>query len=333
MTKNILTILFLTTILATSAISASVEILPQADAATQSSGTPVKQYGSATKDKVCGDRLCSETGGKTEMPSVSEEETPSEPKKETPSEPKTPSMEKSDHPMWKSATGTITSVQDPGIGHETHQLAIILPPSDKVYKGMFSYDASEPIQLVALHGPLADGEDAGQPIWTPDGKTKFALTFIDPKTSMGSWAFTGNALAIHTMNKVPFTASYSVSYMENEMSDTVMTGTLESMVDPGMGHETHQLAIILPPSEKTYSGILTYSASEPIQLVALHGPLGPGEDKGQAIWTPDGKTKFALTFVDDKSAMGTWIFAGNALAVHTMNEEPFTVSYSVVAGQ
>jgi hypothetical protein len=78
---------------------------------------------------------------------------------------------------------------------------------------------------------------------------------------------------------------------------------------------------------------LTYSASEPIQLVALHGPLAPGEDAGQAIWTPDGETKFALTFVDDKSAMGTWAFAGNALAVHTMNEEQFTISYSVVAGQ
>src|SRR3989337_219546 len=322
MTRKILTVLFLTTILMTSAIAVSIELLPQADAA-KSAGTPSQQYGSATKDKVCGDKLCSETGGKTKTPSV--------PKKEvTPSE---PVSEKVAPPMWQSASDTIKSIQDPGIGHETHQLAIILPPSDKVYKGLFSYDASEPIQLVALHGPLADGEDNGQPIWTPDGKTKFALTLIDPQSSMGSWIFTGNALAVHTMNKDPFTVSYSVSYMENEMSDTVMTGTLDSMLDPGIGHETHQLAIILPPSEKTYSGVLTYSASEPIQLVALHGPLAAGEDMGQKIWTPDGKTKFALTFVDDKTDMGTWAFAGNALAVHTMNENQFTVSYSVVAGQ
>ena len=111
------------------------------------------------------------------------------------------------------------------------------------------------------------------------------------------------------------------------------TGTMQSMLDPGMGHETHQLAIILPPSENTYSGLLTYSASEPIQLVALHGPLADGEDMGQAIWTTDGETKFALTFVDPETNMGMWAFAGNALAVHTMNEEQFTVSYSVVAGQ
>ena len=106
---------------------------------------------------------------------------------------------------------------------------------------------------------------------------------------------------------------------------------MESMVDPGVGHESHQLAILLPPSENVYSGTLTYSASEPIQLVALHGPLAEGEDNGQPIWTPDGETKFALTFVDNEASMGTWKFSGNALAVHTMNTDPFTVSYSVTA--
>jgi len=150
---------------------------------------------------------------------------------------------------------------------------------------------------------------------------------------MGSWLFTGNALALHTMNEEQFTVSYSVSYLEKEMSDTVITGTLNSMIDPGIGHEEHSIIIILPPSEMTYSGILTYAASEPIQLIALHGPLAEGEDTGQAIWELDDGTKFGLTFVDSESNMGTWVFAGNALAVHTMNPDGVTVSYSVVAGQ
>jgi len=234
---------------------------------------------------------------------------------------------------WITATGTIDSMQDPGMGHESHQLAIILPPTDKIYKGVLSYSASEPIQLVALHGPLAEAEDQGQPIWAPDNKTKFALTFVDKETNMGSWLFTGNALAVHTKNTEQFTTSYSVSYIEKEMSDTVSTATMESVKDPGIGHETHSIVIILPPSEMTYSGLLTYSASEPIQLIALHGPLADGEDKGQPIWTPDGETKFGLTFVDKETNMGTWKFAGNALAVHTKNLNGFTVSYSVVAGQ
>ncbi len=228
---------------------------------------------------------------------------------------------------------TVTSVTDPGLGHESHQLAIILPPTDKIYKGTLTYSASEPVQLVSLTGPLAEGEDKGQPIWTPDGTTKFALTIVDPQVTSGSWSFAGNALAVHTKKTEPFTVSYTVSYMEKETTDTVKTGTMTSATDPGIGHESHQLAVILAPSEKPYSGLLTYSASEPIQVIALHGPLAEGEAKGQPIWTPDGKTKFALTIVDTQTTSGTWSFAGNALAVHTKNAEPFTVSYTVVASQ
>ena len=329
------------TILLTAGIAASIDVIEDANA-LKSKGTKQLKYGSATKNLVCGAQLCSEI---EEIPEPKKEAKPvpkQEPKTQPKSEPKTiptpktqtqtkQTMEKAS--SWQTSSGTITSSQDPGVGHETHQLAIILPPTSNVYKGILSYDASEPIQLVALHGPLERGDAQGQAIWTPDGKTKFAMTFVDPQTSMGSWVFTGNALAVHTLSSDQFTVSYSVSYMEKETTDTVLSDTIESMQDPGLGHETHQIVIILPPSDNTYHGVLTYSASEPIQLITLHGPLERGDDNGQAIWTPDGETKFALTFVDNDNAMGTWVFAGNALAVHTLNEDQFTVSYSVVAGQ
>ncbi|MFB5631485.1 MAG: hypothetical protein ACE5RN_07840, partial [Nitrosopumilaceae archaeon] len=54
-------------------VALTTDYISEADAATKSAGTPAKQYGSATKGKVCGDRLCSETGGKVSMPSKSEE--------------------------------------------------------------------------------------------------------------------------------------------------------------------------------------------------------------------------------------------------------------------
>lgn len=222
----------------------------------------------------------------------------------------------------------IESTQDPGIGHESHQLAVILPPSDKVYHGTIQYDTSEPVQLVTLHGPLSPGEDKGQPIWTPDGTTKFALTLVDQDKSRGTWKFAGNALALHTFNTEQFIADYKLDYKESTLSDTVMSGTIESIQDPGIGHESHSLAIIIPPSEKVHTGILSYSTSEPIQLVALNGPLAPGKT-APMIWTPDGSTNFALTFVDPKNNMGSWEFSGNALAVHTMNTRGFTTSYSV----
>jgi len=232
---------------------------------------------------------------------------------------------------YRFASTTVTSSQDPGVGHESHQLAIVLPPSDNVYHGILTYSASENVQLISLTGPLKAGEDKGQPTWTPDGKTKFALTLVDPANSAGNWQFSGNALAIHTKNKDPFTVSYSIAYRESSKTDLVMANTVVSAKDPGVGHESHQLAIVLPPSDKVYHGILTYSASENVQLVSLTGPLKAGEDKGQPTWTPDGKTKFALTLVDPANSAGAWKFAGNAIAIHTKNTNPFTVSYSLVA--
>ncbi len=237
--------------------------------------------------------------------------------------------EETTKPM-KSGWDRLTSDVDPGMGHESHQLAIILAPSSNVYSGTLMYDASEKIQLVALHGPLADGEDKGQAIWTPDGETKFALTFVNPNSANGKWQFAGNALAVHTMNTEPFVVDYKVDFDETPMSDTVVTGTVNTATDPGVGHESHQLAVLLAPSSDVYSGILSYTASDDFHLVTLRGPIG-SDEKTAKNWTPDGETIFELTFVDPKNAMGSWEFSGNALAVHTMNTNQATISYSVSA--
>ncbi|MFB3096260.1 MAG: hypothetical protein ACE1YX_01020, partial [Nitrosopumilaceae archaeon] len=193
MTKTILSILFISAILITGAIAASVSLLEDAEAA-KAHGKTSGQYGKKTAGIVCGDRLCSEPApAPAPEPEPAPEPAPVEEEEAEAAEQvaeevtiedemsvdgeaiEEPKMEMKPH-GWITATGTIQSMLDPGIGHETHQLAIILPPTDMIYKGIVSYDASEPIQLVALHGPLAEGEDSGQPIWTPDGETKFALT-------------------------------------------------------------------------------------------------------------------------------------------------------------
>ncbi len=234
-----------------------------------------------------------------------------------------------------TSSGTITSVDDPGMGHAEHEIAVILPPSDKMYIGKITFSASEPVQYVTIIGPLGPGDDQGQPTWElPDG-TKYSLVLVDNGLKSGGWYFAGNALALHTMNADPFTATYSVAYSELEPGvydkGTVDIGTVQSMIDPGMGHESHSLAILLPPREIPYQGgVVSYSASENLQLVALHGPLGPGEDKGQATWTADGENVYALTLIDDVGSMGVWTtFSGNALAFHTMNPDGFTVSYAL----
>lgn len=231
---------------------------------------------------------------------------------------------------------TFTSVQDPGQGHESHQIAIILPPSDDVYVGRITFSASEPVQYVTIHGPLDAADIGGQPTWSPDGgETTFALTFIDNGLSSGGWYFAGNALALHTMSTSPFTATVNVAYAQ--VADgvyhkgTVATGTVTSIPDPGIGHESHSLALILPPREIPYQGgVLSYSASENVQIVSLLGPVEEGDLRGQMTWSPDGETYYALTLIDTGTNMGVEnTISGNAIALHTMNPDGFTATYSI----
>ncbi len=107
-------------------------------------------------------------------------------------------------------TQTITSSTDPGQGHESHQLALILSPNTgTLYDGSLTYSASGDVQIVVLH-EISKDEARGQPIWTVDGDTFYGLSLIDPGTSAGSFEFTGAALALHTPNTNKFTATVSV---------------------------------------------------------------------------------------------------------------------------
>lgn len=331
--------IFTVAVLLTGTIAGPIGLVQSADA-LKSKGNSASAINSK---KVCGDRLCSEPPAeakpveekkkeqvKSEQKSQAAEKAKEAPKKDSKSETMEKAKTTASLKVPKTVTGVLTSEQDPGQGHENHQLAIILPPSDKVYRGHLTFTASENVQLVALHGPLMKGMDKGQAIWSMDGKTKFGLTFIDRETSAGVWQFSGNAIAVHTKNTEPFTVSYSVTYTEHDTSsEKVYKGTITSQQDPGIGHEEHQLAVLLAPRDKPYSGHLTFDASEQVQIVTLIGPMSKGELIGLPNWTPDGETYYGLVMVPTK-ASGSTSFSGNALALHTFNSEPFTVSYSLV---
>jgi len=66
-------------------VALTTDYIGEADAITKSAGTGTNKFGSATAGIVCGDRLCSETGGETVMPSTSTEE-PAPPEEPAPTE-------------------------------------------------------------------------------------------------------------------------------------------------------------------------------------------------------------------------------------------------------
>ncbi len=120
-------------------------------------------------------------------------------------------------------TQTLTSSQDPGVGHEGHQLALVLSPNvGTLYDGSMTYAASKPVQIVVLH-EIGSGQSKGQPTWTVDGKTHYALSMVDTQKSSGSFEFTGAALALHTTDSSEFSATVSVDgWIRGQPTEVIM---------------------------------------------------------------------------------------------------------------
>ena len=107
------------------------------------------------------------------------------------------------------------------------------------------------------------------------------------------------------------------------------TQTITSTEDLGLNHSNEQMAIVLPPnSGSIYHGSITYSASQPVQIVILH-QIDKGDSKGQPIWTVDGNTLYAQTIIDSNSNGGSLDFTGSAIGLHSMNSSQFTATVSV----
>jgi hypothetical protein len=123
----------------------------------------------------------------------------------------------------------------------------------------------------------------------------------------------------------------------------VQQGTLSSTQDPLPGHEQHQATIILPPKEdgSIYTGILTFTASKPVEVVVLHAhnktAEGPGNEFGSILKAPfNNNSEVAITLIkpdygDSPAASASIPFAGNALALHTLGGDRFTATYTVTA--
>jgi len=144
-------------------------------------------------------------------------------------------------------TQTITSLQDPGQGHESHQLALILSPSEgTIYDGSLTFTASVPIQLVVLH-EINENDAKGQPTWTIDGKKIFGLSLIDKGTKSDSFEFTGAALALHSPNSQEFTATVSVDgWIRGQPTEIIMQQIEVEKEEPSLLLSKPNVPAIIP---------------------------------------------------------------------------------------
>ncbi len=103
-------------------------------------------------------------------------------------------------------TKTITSSNDPGIG-QSGQFALILSPNQgSLYDGSVTFTSTSPVEVVVLH-ELDKSDSKGQPTWSVDGDTIYAMSVLEPATKANSVEFTGAALAFRSKNSFSITAS------------------------------------------------------------------------------------------------------------------------------
>src|ERR671918_513909 len=131
----------------------------------------------------------------------------------------------------------------------------------------------------------------------------------------------------------------------------VRQGTITSEPVPLPGFEEQQSATILPLTEEgsIYSGVLTYTASQPVNVVVLNvqtlneteqSMLNVTEDEegfGTLLTSQiDNQTSVAFTTItptygDAPAPSASIPFAGNALWLHTADGTPFVASYAISA--
>jgi hypothetical protein len=181
---------------------------------------------------------------------------------------------------------------------------------------------------------------------TTTGATSQDQTAAADTTTTQSQVATGDnatetgATTTQTQPSTPTAATQEPPVNQN----FVRQGTVASGQDPLPGHESHEIAFILPPRNDggVYSGVLTYTASKPVEVVVLHNydpqnsttvPEAYGTELTSPL--PGDAGNVAITLFRPPYEAGinsaSVPFTGNALALHMLEDDPFTATYTVNA--
>ena len=160
-----------------------------------------------------------------------------------------------------------------------------------------------------------------------------AVNAVDSETSNATSSEGSNATSVaEAAQAKPDAATVTVG------DSFAQQGTVTSTQDPLPGHEAHQLALILPPRDDgaIYQGTFTYTASKPVEVVILENfsnesAVDPAY--GSIATAPLGEGTVAISLLtpeyNSPINAASIPFAGNALALHTLNGDPFAATYTV----
>jgi len=152
-------------------------------------------------------------------------------------------------------TQTITSSQDLALGHENHQLALILSPNEgTIYDGSMTFTSSELVKVIVLH-EISQNDVHGQDTWSVNKNTIYGLSLIDPEKKSGSFEFTGAGLGLHSINSKEFTTTVSVDGWIRGQPTEVLSQKLEfEKEEPSLLLSRANVAATIPMHKGIHNG-------------------------------------------------------------------------------
>ena len=173
--------------------------------------------------------------------------------------------------------------------------------------------------------------------------------FIAVGSLTGAIATGGAATLSYATTQGQADGGSSTGQQGGQQGRVIHQGTVTSSPVPLPGREGEQYAAILPltPNGTVYSGVLTFTATEPVDVVVLNVQNlnqterlilnGTDTDLGTLNTARlDNQTSIAITSItptygDSPAPSATLPFAGNALWLHSPEGTRFAASYAVSA--
>ncbi|MFL6488761.1 MAG: hypothetical protein ACJ70V_03960, partial [Nitrososphaera sp.] len=183
----------------------------------------------------------------------------------------------------------------------------------------------------------------------PQSKRKLIAAtalFIAVGTLTGAIATGGAATLSYATTQGQADGGSSTGQQGGQQGRVIQQGTVTSSPVPLPGREEEQRAEILPltPNGTVYSGVLTFTATEPVDLAVLNvlnlnaterALLNNTEDDGATlpIVQLDNQTWISISSITPAgdSPSASIPFAGNAIWLHSPEGTPFAASYAVSA--